>query len=554
MPKYPEQFTPLTACHICRTGLNPTDKDYYLALTPAAYNGWIVGQAIDSATNFTVINAHGIIRYPGNADELIKAGADYVAWINRNYDSKWWYAYITSIVYKNPNVAEIHFEVDVVSTFLYNITIGSQYLLRETVKNDDWAMHLQDEGFSINDYVYSKWKHPVITEPNRGGRLDRFSTAVAGYWVAGDWFAGTYDGVPYLGKIGAYSDTAELSNVVGQFENNQDDAKLHAIYAIPRFVAGNGNGFLSGDDHDNIVTAEFNVMQYTPGFAWEPAYPADGAGGWAPNNYKLYSYPYTALYVTNGNDASQMLRFEHFLSGQINFVIYANHIYPVTPVMYPCRYEHSAGYKHDINVKYALPLGELPMLGYSMDAYAQWAATQSSALKMQAATTILSGAIGFVSAKFGGSPATARSVASSVVGSVISQGGHMAVQDNLAQHTPDTVNFGNSGGMSYLTVGSDNYGPTFAIAQCPQYMAKKYDDYFSLYGYTANYVSNIDLFGSRRPLFDYYQTIDCHIDCNIPVEYSSKIESLFDSGIRFWYNPDKVGDYSDANLKENSLH
>lgn len=543
MPTYPITLTGNNTCMLCSTNFIPNDGDVFLATSKGAFQTFLGGKIKFQANDFSVIKQHNTVRFPANADELIKAKVDYMAFRNTTFGGDWWYAFITAIYYVNPNVSEIHFEIDVISTFIYDAKMGSQFLERMTVKEDGIGDHLEAEQFTVNQYVYSQWSHPTIS--NGSGSLNWMHTAVLVYGQ--DYIGYEYDHIQAVGGIFYTGSATGLTTTLDMFLKSPDVYTVYGAYLLPSMATAGGNGGLLPSR--GISTADVNIAPIQAGYPFPQYFPAD-SGGWVPNNYKLYTYPYTALYCTNNSGQSMMFSYEGF-KGSPSFRIFCNHLPPINPVLIPTNYYNSDQNIDGINSDYIFSLGELPQIGYSQDSYSVWAATKGQTQAIQTVGGVIASvALTAASVKV---PAL-KSVAAGAISGTVNTVAERMTGSLQAQNSPDSVKFSSTQAGSMLTIGMDKYGPSFAVAQCPQYLAKQYDDFFSMYGYSIYRTMPIDFFKNRRPVFDYYKFADLNIDVSIPSEYASKLQQILESGIRFWYNADKMGDFSDAILKENSLH
>ena len=68
------------------------------------------------------------------------------------------------------------------------------------------------------------------------------------------------------------------------------------------------------------------------------------------------------------------------------------------------------------------------------------------------------------------------------------------------------------------------------------------DSYFDMFGYAVKQhgVPNMN----ARPNWTFVKTIGCSVGGNIPADDASKIEDIFNRGIRFWKNHNNIGNYS----------
>lgn len=537
---YPDQYLPETVCILAKTGFIQGDHDYFLADSSTAYLSYINSVKIDQNSDFSYIGSSRLIRYNGNAEDIVASGCDYVAWRNTNFSDKWWFGYVENVIYVNPNMTHIQISVDVIATFIYDIDLGSQFCKRMITPTDGIAEWLDDENLPCPEYVYHNWNHPVITGV-AGGRLDDFAVAVAGFGL--DIPVASFDGLPYSGNIDIFSNPGDLYTTLMDYNNNEE-ASVYSVYAIPKFAVG-GDGKLFSQ---SLTWGDVTVSKIVYGGAFPAITPADQSA-WTANNYKMYTYPFNCLYVTNNNGNSAYFKYEYFDDQQPKFLCACNHVFPITPRIYPVNYEGSESNRRGINDNYAFDLGDMPQIGYMGNGYDAWISSHGTAMRMEMVGAILQTALSYYAAGQGGEGVAA--VTNTVTSTALSQ----IARHQMAQHTPPRSLSNNVAHNSFMTIGdTGTYGPTFAQATIPQHVAKQYDDYLSIYGYAVNRVMPINLFGDRRPLFNYYETQNAHISANIPMIYARQIEQLFNEGIRFWYNPAKIGDFSDANLKENSLH
>lgn len=546
---YPQSFIPNDKCIVASTGFGAGDQNFYFAASKSAYYSYIQSKAIDSQSNFSYIAQDKAIRYPANAEDLINAGADYIAYTNRNFNGQDWFGFITKIEYINPNLSLIHFKIDVVSTFLYDINVGSQYVRRRTPATDNYGEWMNDESFPVSEYIYSDWQYPTIER--NGGKLNEFAVAICGY-AAPDASFSIIDGVPFSGAIFIRNDPTEMQETL-QYFNEDGSRHIYSIYLIPKCASSTGN-VLNPDTITRANAFDVPINRLTPGDGWIAYYPQDN-NGWIPNNYKMYLYPYTALYVCNNLGKSQLYKYENF-RGDPQGGVLVNHLYPVTPTFYPKNYLNSENNWLGYNTDFGFDLGSMPQLGYASSSYNAWSSSNETAMKMELLASVIGGTVATGAAVAMGNPAgiakAATGAATGVVGTVVSQ----QIAQEKALHAAPNIHTAASMGNTALIIGAleKGYGPRLAKAQIPQYLAKQYDDFFSMFGYKIELTLNVNLFQYRRPLFDYIETVGCHLDAKCPVEYARELEQLFDAGIRLWYDPEQIGNFSEANLKANSLH
>ena len=84
---------------------------------------------------------NGICLVGIEADRLYDC--NYMMFQNTAFGNKWFYAFITSIAYKNNECSEIHFEIDVLQTWHFNYTIDHCFVEREHTKTDEIGEHIE---------------------------------------------------------------------------------------------------------------------------------------------------------------------------------------------------------------------------------------------------------------------------------------------------------------------------------------------------------------------------------------------------------------------------
>ena len=88
----------------------------------------------------------------------------------------------------------------------------------------------------------------------------------------------------------------------------------------------------------------------------------------------------------------------------------------------------------------------------------------------------------------------------------------------------------------------------YSMGSKPEYI-KIVDEYFSMFGYKICRlkVPNIKAAAKSelRPQWNYIKTTTCIIDnLNAPADVDEQLQSIYNSGITFWMNPNNVGKYN----------
>lgn len=95
----------------------------------------------------------GVINVPFLFDDI--ASCNYVMWQNSDYSDKWYYAYILSIKYVNPNTSQIIYDLDVFQTYMFDIEYKECYINRQHNRryvNDDKKRPVLNKEIEDLDY------------------------------------------------------------------------------------------------------------------------------------------------------------------------------------------------------------------------------------------------------------------------------------------------------------------------------------------------------------------------------------------------------------------
>lgn len=95
-----------------------------------------------------VRKAAGVVRLDCVADYLYDV--NYLMFQNTAYGNKWFYGFITDVVYVNDNRTDVYFELDVLQSWLFEMQLEYCFVEREHVTDDIVGAHLQPEPVNID--------------------------------------------------------------------------------------------------------------------------------------------------------------------------------------------------------------------------------------------------------------------------------------------------------------------------------------------------------------------------------------------------------------------
>ena len=94
-------------------------------------------------SDYTYIRQNNSVKVQVNREKV--CNINYCMFQNRNYGSKWFYAFVVGINYVNENVTEIVMEIDVMQTWLFDWARTECFVEREHVSDDTIGAHTNPE-------------------------------------------------------------------------------------------------------------------------------------------------------------------------------------------------------------------------------------------------------------------------------------------------------------------------------------------------------------------------------------------------------------------------
>lgn len=484
---------------------------------------------------------------------------NYLFFSNNSHDGKTIYAFITGWEYVNDITTEIAYEIDVFQTFWFDIHIQPSFVEREHSLTDAIGDNLVEEGLATGDYMLDGYStDPYAENVNVVYWCTYKSEFVVdtdhpnGHWV--------FDSAPLM----YYQNRCFNGLYPVTFPCNATGAQqaLDWINAMP---ATYYQGIVSASliPQASIIYESQGVDAYFHDISKSTHYSyLRRSDNQAIKNNKLYTFPYTFLYVTCFNGINASYAYEYFNTPNYPDYCEFNIVGDVSPD--PSQGIIPLYYKGvNINADEMLTLSGFPQVSLTTDTFKAWLA--------QNASNIASVAIGLAGAVATGGatlatmaapqhpyPArpgshkyfnmkaneplpigmTAESVASSI--SPVSGVMSTLIGGVMAWNTPAQAR-GNNGKYMMHRAILDHFGYYNKHIR-PEYVTI-IDDFFNMYGYATRKVKVPNIL--TRPYWNYVKTQGIVLDvANAPQPYIEKIEECFNRGITFWHSPSIVGNYN----------
>lgn len=468
----------------------------------------------------------GVFEANIKADELYDC--NYMAFKNTAYGSKWFFAFITSVEYRNNENSYVYYEIDPIQTYLFDGAILEDcFIEREHTTTDAIGDHILPESVDCGEYVFASYEQ-LLRDPTGGiNSMKDYKLAV----LVCDTGTGAtvncrvYDECVAGGYITVYNTDANalaaLNEQLAPYAARPE--AIVAMYMVPKMAIGNvtipdGGAQLASTYHGQALGVTKSAIAGTETF-----------GSYLPKNKKLYTYPYNYFHVDNGNGDSAAFRYEFFVNRTPMFHIESCILPPVQVKMMPVNYKGQTS-NNELNSEF-LTISAYPLCSWNYDSYKAWQAQNAIPTIIKAGV----GALGLIAAPFtGGASLAVTAVAgATMVGNAVSQHYQASMQADVCK-----------GNIAAGNVNFSHEEMQFYSGRCciTEEYARAIDQYFTQYGYRVNRLGTPSL--NNRPHYTYVKTIGCKVKGLIPADAGKQITEIFDRGITFWVNASEVGNYN----------
>lgn len=541
----------------------------------------------------------GKMRVEIKAEDLYDC--NYLSFQNTSFGTKWFYAFITGVEYINNVTSEISFEIDVMQTYLFDITVGECYVEREHVIDDTIGANTIAEPIDCPDaevisrrqVPFNSWKVVINFTPsiinlmangvynfceevdtNIDGKIGQTTDTIAkGYLQlfkqmnsivkstaqslfpnnAGDWREHQFTGMtPYVSPT--IQEDLNVQTVMDDIQHNIDlmnatGGTVNAVYQVPADI---DNDFADQSifDIEPEWFAPIDRFFYIDNRS--PVY-------YIPKNNKLFTSPYTYMQVINKQGGEMKLAYEKIQSKKFWFQgAWQNG--DVNVVMYMSDYGTKGTSSSSTKFMCRLPIGNFPVCNYNVNGFFSKLAHSiggltrailSQATYRPTTTTTQYSDTETKTAQH----RQGRKVLSSFKTVDTKQGEATSTTEKpqLQQYVADLGNISNnfigliqhvngSTSTSSVDIANDQMGYEIHTMEITAEYAEIIDNFFERFGYAIkkNKVPNM----SSRPHWNYVKTGDTYIKGDCPADSLNKIISIFQNGITFWKVPSEVGNYS----------
>ena len=480
--------------------------------------------------------AKGSIRLSKSADDIYDC--NYMMFQNTSYGNRWFYAFINNINYISNTVCEIEYEIDVIQTWFFDVTLMRSFVEREHSATDVAGDNIVPEKVNIGEYWHGQ---NIETE-----MFDDYCCIICCPYmrvsVLGQykWLNISSD-IPFPPKNiqhlmnGLFYTVVKSEVDMGVFMYELNDQGLAdsivSIYPIPSdFVST----YSSGDVLDGTPASK--------GYTYFENKPTT-LGSYTPKNKKLLTYPYNKFVISTSDGNTREYAFEWF-SSSVRFNIYPNLLENASFKAVPINYKGRAFAYEDTAM-----LTDFPLTSYVTDSFKAWLAQNKTRLALQTVSGIASASFGEIVA--GSQMLTPVTKVLSKKGAEMMAKGYNQMASEGVRGVGGVISEIISHGINRYHAGGSADGSLEIAMQKKDFIGYQYfvnpknaeiiDDFFNCYGYATHRVKVPNR--NVRPHWTYVKTIDINLESNAPADDTNKIASIYDKGITFWRNASEVGRY-----------
>lgn len=539
-------ITPTGQIILLNVPIEIDNKNQLTFSSETAQNNYFLSRKVSSFeySDCSYLRKDSILKVPAHIDNLYNV--NYLMYRNRNFSSKWFYAFITKKEYVSDNCTALTIKTDCYQTWQFNIDIKPSFVVREMLSTADDVVgaNVLPENLQLGEYICNKNYKLLHNDdvPSHATNTDlsivvaaTLDTSGSGFTDVGMQVDGIFQGVNYFCFHNTYPSGISALNVF--LRNYATQGKLdyiQSIFMVPSFAC---QGAEDREDHkyvnSNLVYNKYvNQPSYTDNKNMD--FTLSDIDGYVPKNAKLKTWPFAYLLVSNCSGTDVPYRFEDFYTISDNQKTIVTPSFRVQSCMTPSGSIRMSplNYKgQEVNPVEGMNLGKFPMCSWVGDSYTNWLTQNGVNIGLGVAGSLLS---------TGSSVATGNpiGVASGVLG-VANTLGEIHKESIAPLQSEGNINCGD------VVTASGQNDFRFQVMTIKSQFAKIIDEYFSTYGYSTNRVKVPNT--NNRSNWNYVETRNIDITGNAPQEDVQEIKNMFDNGVTLWHNPNTFGDYSQSN-------
>ena len=534
-------FNPNSTIWLCNVPIDSAYKNQIYFANRTQQQEYFRNKVVKTFAEYTPVRTtlpdggvRSSIKVDANIDEIRALPCNYMYYQNANHGSRIFYAFITQIIYKSEYVTEIVFETDVFQTWMLDCKLQQSYVVREHSESDEIGEHTVPEKFNVPDYNFIKMSS--MTELDSLVYLVAATDTTIETAKRGNLHSGIYQGLHFH-----YARTVTaLNNLLDALEDKGSDCIVFIAVVPEACLAGSQTIKVDGEETDagaGSITAGYIVTSTKPAEIPRTlnmssvAYTFDG---YVPKNNKLFTAPYQQIIITNHSGDMAEYNIEDFADrNNMEFVMFGDVSANPSITMYPKNYK---GLKE--NYDCGISISGFPQCAFNSDTFKLWLAKNQYGVALDVVGGLINTGVGAASAIMTGG------VGAAIGGGQIASGitGILGSINNVyaASKEPNKLHAGSAKNNLLTAIGLNKF--EIYCRMIKKNYAVTVDDFFTMYGYQTNCVKIPNV--SKRPFFNYVQTVDVNITGGIPADDMERLKQVYNEGVTLWKAGATVGDYS----------
>ena len=520
------------------------DKDYrsVLKYSETEMLNLVTNQSnlVYSSNDYSFIRDTGTIQLKATYSQVCQA--NYMAFQNKDYSNKWFFAFIDEVIYKGDACTEIRYSIDKWATWFSYWTPQACFVVREHVIDDTFGKNTVPEDLELGDYISTDLQ-PSFSDLGSMVYvlgLTEMDSSIGSYYTRHNTTIPV--GLYYYG----FEQLQDAQKVIDRLDGGGQGDKVNCIFVAPRSFFSDWH---IHSDYAGKISIESNYEVTSTVTVTHVNYLGNN---YVPKNNKLLCFPYSYLQVSNS--AGQVINYQWELFHLVDLEN-PNYEFQVVGTLTPsCSIKaYPINYKNMINdYDDSITFGKLPIGAYTNDLYTNWLTQNGVNIGISLASSTLQVVGGaMMTGTGGGAIAGASGMTSGLIGIAQTLG-------SIYQHSliPDSVSGNiNCGDINYVM---GLYNLMFKRISIKNEYARIIDDYFSRQGYKVNRVKVPNM--GRRQNYNYVK-IGAEDNVAIANNYNNicppasdlnEINNLFRRGVTIWNNHSNLGNYSVSNNITNS--
>lgn len=519
------------------------DKDYLNVLDYSESDMLALcrANAVAYATDYSFIRESGSILVDFTYSDCLQS--NYMAYQNKDYSNKWFFAFIDKVEYNSDKSTRIYFTIDAWSTFYDNWNSNRVFIKKEHVSDDTFGLHTIPEGLETGEYVNAENKTSTTIGEDISICVATSKSIDAQKNVntpRGKLVNGIFQGLEFA----IFSDYPDYSGI-----KKKETAVYQYIYLFEHTTGASGNdivdifmiptSLIGGNYTEETYQFDSGTLPYKVKFLTdsnseillENYLLKDNkilAGNFTPKNKKLLCFPYRYILASNGTGQDVIYNWEDFIHDNQDYISFKtrgdltpNGSIKCIPINYKGINE---------NLAEAINVSKYPTCSWIYDAYTNWLTQNNvnSALSVyksigKIATAPMTGNIGNI-------------------GEGVNDIINVAMEQYQHQFEPNQAKGNINSGDINFTLTKNNI--QFYKMSIKEEYARVLDGIFNRFGYQVNTIKNPNITG--RPYWNFVQVANGEKTAsgNVPKMYLDEINDMFVKGVTIWHNHANMGDFS----------